>query len=93
MRTAERFPISADDIEECITILLIEDTIVETNEIFLVQLEQIVSSDDLIFKPNPEYVEVTIRNNDGMIPHLFTFRSLFSYLLTDFFFSRNTNGI
>ena len=49
---------------------LIEDTIVEIDEIFLVQLEQIVSSDDLIFKPNPEYLEVTIVNNDGMkFPH------------------------
>lgn len=67
MKTAERFALHADYTEHCINITLIEDTIVEIDEIFLVQLEQIVSFDDLIFKPNPEYLEVTIENNDGRI--------------------------
>ena len=65
MKTTERFALSAEYTEHCIQIQLIEDTIVEIDEIFLVQLEQIISSNDLVFKPNPEYLEVTIENNDG----------------------------
>ena len=67
--TAERVPLSAEITYQCVQIQLIEDTIVEIDESFLVQVEQIISSNDPIFGPNPEYTEITITDNDGIIDH------------------------
>jgi hypothetical protein len=64
-RITERVPISADVPVRCAVIHLIEDTIVENNEFFLVQVEQIISSNDPVFGPNPEYSEIIITDNDG----------------------------
>ena len=65
IKTAETIVLSAKITEKCFTILLIDDAIVEMNETFLVKLEQNVTSEDLIFRPNPEYTEVIIEDNDG----------------------------
>ena len=50
--------------------------IVEENEFFYVQVEQIVSSDDLRFPLNPEFTAVTIIDNDGGVS-LFLYAQLF----------------
>ena len=63
--TSRRVSLSAETTTQCVEIQLIEDAIVEMDEFFLVQLEQILSSEDLVFKPDPEYIEVTIADNDG----------------------------
>ena len=69
--TSERVSLSAETTTQCVEIQLIEDSIVEMDEFFLVQLEQILSSQDLVFKPDPEYIEVTIGDNDGKIVFLY----------------------
>lgn len=58
--------LSANITNRCIEIHLIDDTIVETDESFLVQVEQIISSDDVVSKLSTEFTEVTIINNDGL---------------------------
>lgn len=72
---------SEKNVEHCTGIQLIEDTIVERNETFLVQLEQMNASVDLTFQPEPEYIEVTILDNDGrnLFAHK-SFRCIFFYL-------------
>ena len=65
IKTAKTFVLSAEITEQCFRILLIDDAIVEMNEAFLVKLEQTITSEDLIFSPNPEYTEVIIEDNDG----------------------------
>ena len=66
-RSSERVSLSQGTRSGCTTIDLIEDTIVEEDEIFLVQVEQIVSSDDLRFPLDPEFMEITIFDNDGKL--------------------------
>ena len=73
--TSRRVSLSAETTTQCVEIQLIEDTIVEMDELFLVQLEQILSSEDLVFKPDPEYIEVTITDNDGMLIYLVSFHN------------------
>ena len=72
--TSKRVSLSATTTTQCVEIQLIEDTIVEMDEFFLVQLEQILSSEDLIFKPDPEYIEVTIVDNDGILVLLTSYK-------------------
>ena len=67
-QTTERLQLTAQDTSHCTDITLVEDTVVEGNEFFLVQVEQIISSDDPVFGPNPEYTEIVIVDNDGMSP-------------------------
>ena len=64
--TSERVSITANITSRCIEMELINDTIVETDEVFLVQVEQIISSDDLVFTLSTEFTEVTIIDNDGL---------------------------
>ena len=75
-KTAKSFMFSNNNTRQCFSIQLIEDAIVERNETFVVQLEQINASDDLTFKPEPEYTEVIILDNDGRI--------LFAYKISKF---------
>jgi hypothetical protein len=63
-RTATRVSLNAIDTSSCVTIRLIDDSIVEIDERFLAQVEQIVSSDDLRFPLNPEYTTITIIDDD-----------------------------
>ena len=62
-----RVQLSANTTFDCKEIVLINDTIVETEEVFQVQVEQVVSSDDLVFGLNPEFTEVYIVDNDGNV--------------------------
>lgn len=66
METNLRVMLSAVTTSQCVNITLVDDTIVETNETFLVQVEQVISSDDLTFGLDPEFTEVTILDNDGI---------------------------
>ena len=70
-RTATRISLNHITTGQCVTIQLIEDDIVEIDETFLAQVEQIVSSDDLRFPLNPEYTLITIIDNDGEQNDLF----------------------
>ena len=49
----------------CVNIQLLEDEIVEVDEVFLIQVEQARSSDDLLIGLDPEYAEIKIIDNDG----------------------------
>ena len=53
----------------CVTIELLEDDIVEVDEVFLVQVEQVRSSDDLLIGLSPEFTEITVIDNDGKQKH------------------------
>ena len=68
--TGKRVSLSASLTSQCVTIDIIEDTIVEIDESFLAQVEQIVSSDDLRFPLNPEYTTITIIDDDGEFRHI-----------------------
>ena len=59
------------------------DTIVEEDEFFYVQVEQVVSSDDLRFSLNPEFTLITIIDNNGGNLSFFTFIPLshLSYII------------
>ena len=65
--TNSRVQLSANTTFQCVEILLIDDTIVEIEEVFQIQVEQVVSSDDLVFGLNPEFAEVFIMDNDGNV--------------------------
>ena len=60
-----RVMLSANTTSVCVDIHLVDDTIADANETFLVQVEQIVSSDDLVFGLNPEFTHITIVDTDG----------------------------
>ena len=64
-RTSTRISLNEIVTSRCVTVLLIDDDIVEIDESFLAQVEQIVSSDDLRFPLKPEYTPITIIDNDG----------------------------
>ena len=66
-RTSTRIALSEATRSDCTTIELIDDTIVEEDEIFLVQVEQVVSSNDLRFPLDPEFVGITIIDDDGKL--------------------------
>lgn len=66
VRTIFRVMLSAITTSQCVNITTVDDTIVEAEEKFLVQVEQIISSDDLTFGLDPEFTEVTILDNDGI---------------------------
>ena len=59
-RTQERVSLSAAVTSACITIDLVADSFVEIDEMFLVQVAQVRSSDDLLVGLDPEYTIVTI---------------------------------
>ena len=63
--TAHRVMLSANKTSACVDIILVDDDIVEANETFLAQVEQVISSDDLVFGLNPEFTNITIVDNDG----------------------------
>jgi len=65
VRTNLRVMLNANATSQCVSITLVDDTIVEAAERFLVQVEQILSSDDLTFGLDPEFTEITIVDNDG----------------------------
>ena len=65
--TEVRVMLSANLTSECVDIHLVNDEIVEANETFLAHVEQIVSSDDLVFGLSPEFTNITIVDNDGKI--------------------------
>ena len=50
---------------KCTNIELVDDTIVEIDEVFYVQVEQVRSSEDLVFPLNPEFMSITIIDDDG----------------------------
>ena len=63
--TQERVHLSASTTGACVMIHLCDDEIVEINEVFLVQVAQVRSSDDLLLGFDPEYTDITIIDNDG----------------------------
>ena len=65
VRTQTRVSLNATNTSACVKIKLIDDNIVEMTEVFLVQVEQVISSDDLVFGLDPEYTEIKIIDNDG----------------------------
>lgn len=65
MRTNLRVMLSAMTTSQCVNIILLDDDIVEAEERFLVQVEQVISSDDLTFGLDPQFTEITILDNDG----------------------------
>ena len=65
IRISTRIALSDATQSDCTTIELIDDTIVEEDEIFLVQVEQVVSSDDLRFPLDPKFVGITIIDDDS----------------------------
>ena len=65
VRTQTRVSLNATNTSACVTIKLIDDDIVEMTEVFLVQVQQVISSDDLVFGFDPEYTEIKIIDNDG----------------------------
>ena len=62
-------------------IQLLEDTIVEAAERFSVQVEQVISSSDLVFGLEPEFAVVTILDNDGMLFVIIIFVILLLYIV------------
>ena len=66
-RTSIRVTLNANNTIGCIPIILLNDTIEERTEMFLVQVEQAVSSDDPVFKLGIEFTEIRIINNDGLL--------------------------
>ena len=64
-----RIALSASITSQCVNVQLLEDTIVETDERFSVQVEQVLSSSDLKFGLDPEFAVVTILDNDGMLKY------------------------
>ena len=59
--------LSANVTSECVDIHLVDDEIVEANETFLAHVEQVISSDDLVFGLSPEFTNITIVDDDGKI--------------------------
>ena len=68
--TTLRINLNSQNTDGCVLVQLIEDEIVEINETFYVQLEQVVSSDDLRFPLSPEYAVITIIDDDGKMRKL-----------------------
>lgn len=66
-RTSVRVTLNANDTSGCVSIILLNDTIVERTEMFLVQVEQTVSSDDPVFKLGVEFTTIWIIDDDGLL--------------------------
>ena len=66
-RTSTTVTLNANDTSGCVPITLLNDTIVETTEMFLVQVEQTVSSDVPVFELGIEFTEIRIIDDDGLL--------------------------
>ena len=66
-RTSIRVIFNANVTSHCVPIILLNDTIEERTEMFLVQVEQAVSSDDPVFQLGVEFTEISIINNNGLL--------------------------
>ena len=66
-RISIRITLNANDTIGCVPIILRNDTIEERTEMFLVQVEQTVSSDDPVFKLGVEFTTIWIIDDDGLL--------------------------